>query len=90
MMKCVCVCVCVCVCARFAVLPNSTNIPSSMLGGVNVAAAVAIPVVLLLLLLLLVIGVVVGVSVGLYFARRKQSLLRRIDYTMFFVLVLLV
>ena len=48
-----------------AVTPSPTVIHSPvMMGGVNVAAAVAIPVVLVLLLLL-VIGVVVGV-VGYY------------------------
>ena len=40
--------------------PTVTHSPG-MMGGVNVAAAVAIPVVLVLLLLLLVIGVVASV-----------------------------
>ena len=39
--------------------PTVTQSPV-MMGGVNIAAAVAIPVVLVLLLLLLVVGVVVG------------------------------
>ena len=64
---------CVCVCPVTTPSPTVTRSPE-MMGGLNIAAAVAIPVVLLLLLLLLVIGVVVGTVLHVYLKSPKHGL----------------
>ena len=57
------------------VTPSSTVTHQSpvMMGGINVAAAVAIPVVLVLLLLVQVVGVVVVVVVVVGYYYHKQG-----------------
>ena len=69
-----CVCVCVSVSAVSTVIssPIVTQSPELM-GGVNLAAAVAISVVLLLIIALVIGGVVVGAVIHMYLRIKKHD-----------------